>query len=63
MGFLRQEYWSGRPFPSPGKELLLFKGGLESFAKSRFASANALQLSYGCCHRLLCNPKKGTVPL
>ena len=26
MGFSSQEYWSGLPFPSPGKTFFFFKG-------------------------------------
>ena len=29
MGFSRQEYWSGLPFPSPTKDQLIYRGSAE----------------------------------
>ena len=50
MGFSRQEYWSGLPFPSPG--ILLIKMG--------YAAAAAAKLLQSC--PTLCDPTDGSPP-
>ena len=62
MGFPRQEYWSGLPFPSPGDLLhrysTLFLAGSKSVVLRRFAAATAAKSLQSC--PTLCDPIDGS---
>ena len=60
MGFFKQEYWTGLPFPSPG-DLPTPGIEMESPASPLLAAAAAAAKSLQSCPTL-CNPVDGSPP-